>query len=366
MPIYMDIHIVPGVNAKDVAEAHRKDLFHQGEFGCKCMTYWIDEKRDSIFCLIEAKDKDAVRELHSKAHGLIPNKIIEVSSSIVESFLGRIYDPEDAPLSPEGLKIFADPSFRVLLVTQINDPVLLQHQLGTGKANELIGRYNEIVRKNIVASEGSETEYGGPGFIVSFTSAGKALGCALGIQKDMTAQEAALLGFKAAINGGEPVENSSKLFGDSIRFANQLCMVAGHLQVAIASSIKELVSKELYQKNKGHLLSLSPQEEDFLQSLFTTLEEKWQDMEFGVEDYCKEMAMSQSQFYRRTTSLTGSSFNMLLKDYRLEKAKELIKKKRYSVSQVTFDSGFSSPSYFTKCFKKKYGLLPMAYIDLLP
>src|ERR1700759_4716 len=84
MPIYMDVHIVPGVKAKDVAEAHRKDLLCQHEYGCSCMTYWIDEKRESIFCLIDAPDKDAVEEMHSKAHGLIPNKIIEVNSNLVE------------------------------------------------------------------------------------------------------------------------------------------------------------------------------------------------------------------------------------------------------------------------------------------
>ena len=111
-------------------------------------------------------------------------------------------------------------------------------------------------------------------------------------------------------------------------------------------------------------MTLPPQDEIFLRSLFAKLEEKWQDAEFDTADYCKALAMSQSQFYRKTTSLTGTSFNSLLKDYRLEKAKELMKKQHSSISQVTYDSGFSSPSYFTKCFKKKYGLLPMAYIDM--
>ena len=123
MPIYMDVHIVPGVKAKDVAEAHRKDLLHQHEYGCNCMTYWIDEERETIFCLIDAADKDAVKEMHNKAHGMVPNKIIEVSSSIVESFLGRIYDPEEARATPDGLKVFSDPSFRILLVTTITDPL---------------------------------------------------------------------------------------------------------------------------------------------------------------------------------------------------------------------------------------------------
>jgi len=57
--------------------------------------------------------------------------------------------------------------------------------------------------------------------------------------------------------------------------------------------------------------------------------------------------------------------NLLLKEFRLEKAKELMKKQCYNVAQITFEAGFTSPSYFTKCFKKKYGLLPMSYMELL-
>ena len=365
MPIYMDVHIAPGVKAKDVAEAHRKDLLHQEEYGCNCMTYWIDEERETIFCLIDAASKDAVKEMHSKAHGMVPNKIIEVSSSIVQSFLGRIYDPEEIKINEEGLKIFSDPSFRTLLVTKITDPALLRHQLGFEKANELINRHNEITRKNLSLHGGSEVEHGGEGFIISFASAAKAISCALAMQKDLPSFDSALLGFKIGINGGEPIAKSNKLFGDTIQFAGYLCAVINHSRIAIASTIKDLVAKDILQSKANNFLSLSPQDESFLQLLFTKLEEKWQDPEFDIPQYCQAMAMSQSQLYRKTTALTGLSCNVLLKEFRLEKAKELMKKKRYSISQITFESGFTSPSYFTKCFKKKYGLLPMAYIDLL-
>src|SRR5205823_3390808 len=138
MPIYMDVHNVPGVKARDVAEAHQKDLLHQQEYGCRAITYWVDEKRETIFCLVEAPDKEAVEEMHRNAHGLIPNKIIEVSSTVVESFLGRIFDPAEAKISDNGLKVFSDPSYRILLVTTITDPVLLEHKLGNEKANELM------------------------------------------------------------------------------------------------------------------------------------------------------------------------------------------------------------------------------------
>jgi AraC-like DNA-binding protein len=365
MPIYMDVHAVPGVKARDVAEAHQQDLLHQHEYGCRAMTYWVDEKRETIFCLVEAPDKEAVEEMHRKAHGLIPNKIIEVRSTVVESFLGRIYDPEGAKTTDDGLKVFSDPSFRILLVTKMTDPVLLQHQLGAEKVNELINQHNEIIRKNISHYEGSEVEHGGVGFIVSFTSAGKAVSCALAIQKDMQQAGAGVLGFKIGINAGEPVEKSNKLFGDTIQLAGWLCTIARALQVAVSSPVKDLVSKDHFHSGPNNFLALSPQDESLLESLFSKLEENWQDAEFDVEDYCKAMAMSKSQLYRKTIALTGLSPNILLKDFRLEKAKDLMKKQRYNISQITFDSGFTSPSYFTKCFKKRYGLLPMAYLDLL-
>ena len=159
MPIYMDLHILPGVKAKDVAEAHKKDLLVQDEHGCKAMTYWIDEKRGNVFCLIEAPGKEAVEEMHGKAHGLVPNRIIEVDPMLVESFLGRINDPEEAVTSEDGLKVFCDPSFRILLVTSNDDPVLMQHHLGIEKTKELLSLHNDIIRKELASHGGMEVEH---------------------------------------------------------------------------------------------------------------------------------------------------------------------------------------------------------------
>lgn len=365
MPIYMDVHIVPGVKAADVAEAHRMDLLHQGDYGCKCMTYWIDEERENIFCLIDAPDKEAVKEMHSKAHGLLPNKIIEVNSTLVTSFLGRIYDPEAVEISDNGLRVFSDPSFRILLITKTTDPNLLRYQLGAEKANELLESHNYIIRKNLLHHDGREAEYEGSGFVISFSSAAKAMACALGIQQEMQDAHTDALHFRIAINAGEPVEKSNQLFGDTIHFAENMCFIAGNFQIAVASPVKELVSKDFFQNKKKNFLTLPPNDESLLQLLFTKLEENWHDAEFDIADYCKATTMSTSQLYRKTISLTGLSPNILLKEFRLEKAKALMQKQRYNIAQITFDSGFTSASYFTKCFKKKYGLLPMAYLDLL-
>lgn len=365
MPIYMDIHNVPGVKAKNVAEAHQKDLIHQEEYGCKSMTYWIDEAREKVFCLIDAPNKAAVKEMHSRSHGLIPSKIIEVDSELVNSFLGRIYDPEGAEMSDDGLKIFNDPSFRILLVTSITDCNILRFYLGVEKANELLQSHNNIIRKNLALHGGRETEHEGSGFIISFSSAAKSIACATAIQGDMQELPGDTFNFRMAIHAGEPVEKSNKLFGDTIQFASNMCAIAGNFQIAVAPSVKELASKDFFQDKGQNFLILTPQDENLLRLLFSKLEDNWQDADFDLADYCQATAMSTSQLYRKTVALTGLSPNLLLKDFRLQKAKELMKQQHYSIAQITFDSGFTSASYFTKCFKKKYGLLPMAYLDLL-
>ena len=364
MPIYMDVHIVPGVKARDVAEAHRKDILVQEEHACKCITYWIDEARENIFCLIEAPNKDAVNDMHGRAHGLIPNKIIEVSADLVHSFLGRIYDPVNAEVTADGLKVFKDPSFRCLLVTRIPDPVLLKFQFGDVRASELLESYAAIIRKNLSAHEGREVEDKGPGFTTSFFSAAQAVACALAIRKDLTETIPDFHSHRIAINAGEPVSSRDELFGDTLHLAEQMCRIEKKYPIIVSSGVEELISKD-FLHHRNMILALTPQDETLLRLLFEKLDENWQKSDFNVTDYCEVVGMSKSQLYRKSIALCGISPILLLKNFRLEKAKQLMKKQRHSISEITFSSGFTSPSYFTKCFKKRYGLLPVAYMDLL-
>ncbi len=364
MPIYMDVHIVPGVKAKDVADAHRKDLLHQDAHACKCMTYWIDEERENIFCLIDAPNKEAVVEMHNNAHGMVPNRVVEVSSNIVESFLGRIYDPENAELLDDGLKVFHDPSYRILVMVAYEDPILLKHKLGNDKAVTLLLKQQQVIRKHLINHGGREAEHEHTDFILSFTSAAKALDYAIAILNEFNQAGLRETGYRIALHGGEPLEYSNLLFGDTILFAQQLCFISGEHKIAISGSVKCLVEKD--HKLKGlQYQGFSPQDETLLRGLFDNLEKYWQDANLDIDLFSREMAMSKSKLYRKIISLTGLSPNILIKDYRLMKAKALMKKQHYNIAQVTFDSGFTSPSYFTKCFKQKFGLLPMAYLELL-
>jgi len=79
MPLYMDIHRkVKGVTAEAVAEAHAKDLKMQGKHGVDYRSYWVDEKNETIFCLVEAPTPEAAARVHKEAHGLVADEIHEV------------------------------------------------------------------------------------------------------------------------------------------------------------------------------------------------------------------------------------------------------------------------------------------------
>ncbi len=79
MPLFMDVHTLDGaVSAQDVAEAHRKDLETQDQYGVDYKSYWVDEKAGKIFCLVEAPDADAAHAVHREAHGLVAGEIYEV------------------------------------------------------------------------------------------------------------------------------------------------------------------------------------------------------------------------------------------------------------------------------------------------
>jgi hypothetical protein len=79
MPLFMDVHNkVEGATAKDVAEAHRRDVQTQDKYGVKYHRYWLEEGTGMIFCLVEAPNKEAAIRVHHEAHGLVADQLHEV------------------------------------------------------------------------------------------------------------------------------------------------------------------------------------------------------------------------------------------------------------------------------------------------
>ncbi len=80
MPLFMDVHEnLPGATALDVAAAHQKDVAIQHQYGVTYRSYWVDEAAGKVFCLVEAPDADAATRVHQEAHGLLADRIHEVT-----------------------------------------------------------------------------------------------------------------------------------------------------------------------------------------------------------------------------------------------------------------------------------------------
>lgn len=96
----------------------------------------------------------------------------------------------------------------------------------------------------------------------------------------------------------------------------------------------------------------------FITRFKEVVESHLDDSELSVEDLAAQMNLSRVQLYRKVKAVTGSTPIELLRTARLNRAYQLLLTTDKSVSEVAYQVGFTAPSYFTKCFKDEYGMLP--------
>ncbi len=129
---------------------------------------------------------------------------------------------------------------------------------------------------------------------------------------------------------------------------------------------KQLV-EQLMQKKQPIALSVDPvvitsKDEVFLKNAILAVEDKMGDPLFKVETIADTMAMGQKTFYRKFKSLAGVTPAEFVRDIRLQRAKQLLDVPGNNVSEVAYQVGFTSPKYFSTCFKEKYHVPPSDYL----
>jgi DNA-binding response OmpR family regulator/two-component sensor histidine kinase len=110
-------------------------------------------------------------------------------------------------------------------------------------------------------------------------------------------------------------------------------------------------------------IALTSTDEKFLNKIQKIVDEDLADSNFTVDEFCKKLGMSRMQLHRKLTALTGLSTTAFIRDQRLRLALQRLEKSGESISEIAYAVGFSSPSYFIKCFRETYQMTPSDYLE---
>jgi DNA-binding response OmpR family regulator len=137
----------------------------------------------------------------------------------------------------------------------------------------------------------------------------------------------------------------------------------------LTARIKNLIQlRKRYQTDLNREMTLKPVQlksapidKEFLKDLKAVIEEHLDNPDFSVEELSNKLYMGRTSLYRKIQALSGETPTDFIRTYRLKRAAELLRSSNKSVIDIAFDVGFSSATYFTKCFKKQFHQLPKEY-----
>lgn len=123
---------------------------------------------------------------------------------------------------------------------------------------------------------------------------------------------------------------------------------------------REILRKKVLSAETGldELNYTNQLDKEFLDKAIGVIEEELANPEFSINEFCKTLGMSRTSVYNKIKTLTNQSPNDFIRIIRLNKAKELLKTKRHTISEVAYMVGFSDPKYFSTSFKKQFGISP--------
>ncbi len=351
MPLFMDIHTVDSetFSAEDVVKAHMEDLSVQDQFGVRQIKYWVNVPAKTLFCLMEGPNRESCNEVHKQSHGQTACNIIEVNDDEFHLYLGNgTKDETDLAQTVSGE---IDTGYRTILSVQLLDLAGVGNQI----TDHLISCVRSLNGKVIPFPKN---------LMATFVSASDALKCTFEI-KNILGNYDKTCEYRLALLTGRPVDEvGNDLFQNTRNRLNQLCMVGNTNEIYIDNDTIHLSKKEssYSEQDLSSFNILSGDAFLFLEMLIGIIKKEWNQNDFKADTLHIEMGISKSKLYRKLKAVTGFSPNQLIQEIRLRHAVDELIKEEFSISQVAYDAGFNSPTYFTKTFKTRFGLLPTAFI----
>jgi class 3 adenylate cyclase len=244
----------PGVEitAAALADAHKRDVEIQANYGVRYISYWFDPQMQHVFCLVEAPNKDAAEAVHRDAHGLLASKIMEVDPGVVEQFLGGIEEaPVGEPRVASGL--------RTILVTDIEGSTELVQRLGDDVAIRIIREHEGIIGDCLRKANGRMVKGLGDGVLASFESIVRALDCTLDIQERFDERNESSdqpIRLRVGLSAGEPVSENDDLYGSAVTLAARICAACEPGGILASSAVRDLTIGKGFRWDGGGEVTL--------------------------------------------------------------------------------------------------------------
>jgi len=223
----------------------------------------------------------------------------------------------------------------------------------------------QVIERKFSAFGGRKVQWGADDSLVAvFNDPLKAVQCAKDIQNALpgTAANGSQIVLKLGLSAGQPVNKKGDFFKDVISCAHRLSIIAPDGHILVCSFLRQLCKKDFFCEGISSIKLLTRTEEEFLFKVFDIVEKNLSNCLFSLDTLCNLVCVSRPQLYRKITSLTGQSPNNFIRALRMQKAMFLLKQKSWGISEIAYQVGFNTPSYFAKCFLDKYGCTPSDFV----
>ncbi|NJB72628.1 pimeloyl-ACP methyl ester carboxylesterase/AraC-like DNA-binding protein [Saonia flava] len=261
---------------------------------------------------------------------------------------------------------------------------IISSQRPNDDQQEFFAQYVGQYRGKVIQGDGQT-------FIANFEGPSKAVNCAFGLidtAKSLNAQIVIGIHIKeGAVDESHFISKETGLLIESI-FGQ-----AGSNQILVTQTVKYLLSgaglnftqnKSVIEPSTGESLLLYgvtddsrsdnqpsnivfphklPKYDSILENVLQCIDAHLDDELFGVEVLCKEIGISERQLQRKLKATTNKSPIQLISSVRLHRAKELLLQQQNNIAEIAYQTGFSNPSYFSKSFKKEFGLSPSSLLQ---
>jgi AraC-like DNA-binding protein len=368
MPLFMDFHELDEFSDNTIEElrqGHKLDLAVQVKYNVEYKHYYISRENRKAFCVMEGPDKESCEAVHREAHGLVACNIVEVELNKYGLIMGlQRCDPDGMHIQEDGT---IDSGLRTILLintlTTISNDRPDRYEL----SDHFLSYSNEL-REALTRHGGRELATGRSETTCAFTSCIDAVQCGFFLQERISHLNGRLKDKKVrfettiVLHAGEPVTRNSEFFGDTIQLARRLSHLGKDGDVILSSSVNERAQPRAHVTTRNATLKITGVEDErFVDQVIGVLESKIKDENFSVIELSERAGISRPHLYRKIHNLFDQSPNHLINEMRLKEAVKLIHKKFGNISEIAYQVGYNNPSYFAKCFQKRFGILPSWY-----